>query len=107
MMAMPTKRIFFIHAEKFMAPVAAALRAQGTEIVAATTRGRGSLEAWTAALPGAPVLFSTQARSMLLPAELASRVRAARAIDIEALAPTAARTLQMIDRMNHYCYSVS
>lgn len=104
-----SKRIFFVHAEKFMVPVAAALRERGVDIVALTTRGEGAPEAWAAALPGVPALHSTEARSMLLPPSFTGRIspKAARVADIDALAPTAARSLQMLDRMNQRGYSVA
>jgi len=100
-------RVFFIHAEPFMVPVAAALRELGVDIVALTTRGEGAPEAWAAALPGVPRLHSTEARSMLLPRDLAALAKPARLEDIEALASTAARSIQMLDRMNHRGYSVA
>ena len=46
---------------------------------------------------------------MLLPPSFTGRIspKAARVADIDALAPTAARSLQMLDRMNQRGYSVA
>lgn len=95
------KRIFLLHGEGYLAPAIAHLRAAGVDVVALTSRGKGAWDAFQAVLdPGTPHLFSTHARSATLPDGFQREIRPAPARDVEGLAASAHRTIQMIDRMN-------
>jgi len=95
------QNVFIIHGEGYTAGVISALRRKGIEVPVATTRGAGSREAFDRELrTGAVHLFSTEARFGLSTPAVDKIFRPATRRDIEALAPSADATLQMLDRMN-------
>src|SRR5689334_5957975 len=105
---MTRKRVFFLHGESYAAGLIGALRRRRIDVPVCTSRGAGAQAAYARELdPGAVHFFSTEARFGLLPTNSSFAVRPAPLRDIEALAPTAAWTLQMLDRMNLHGWAVS
>jgi hypothetical protein len=103
-----TRNVFIIHGEGYTAGVVPVLRSKGIEVTVATTRGHKSRAPFEAVLqPGTMNLYSTEARFGVIPATFERHFRPATKRDIDALAPSASASLQMLDRMNLVNYSVS
>lgn len=101
------RQIFFIHGEKFMAPLIRQLEGRGIDVSLMTSRGDGAFEAFQAVLgPDTLNLHNSHAMYGILSAELQAGLRPAPPADIERLASTAHRTLLMLDRTNVSGYAV-
>lgn len=96
------QRAFLIYAEPHAVDVPTALAREGIDVVLLVYRGHRLDEVFAQKAPGALLMHSVDAQHGVVPAQIQGKLRAATVDEIHGLAPSLARTLQMLERSNAF-----